>query len=64
LQQTLGVSQPITMLVSVTTRFDIPTVERIVEKLEQIRDGVIASQSDDDAHEVEAIVRVYLLPLE
>jgi hypothetical protein len=52
------------MLVSVTTRFDIPTVERIVEKLEQIRDGVIASQSDDDAHEVEAIVRVYLLPLE
>lgn len=46
-----------TLLVSVTTKFDVPTVERIIEKLENIRDAVVNGQTDDDAHEVTAVVR-------
>lgn len=51
----LGHNHPIAILVAMTTKFDVPTVKSIIEKLENIRTAVIASQVDDDAHEVQAI---------
>ncbi|CAD8158938.1 unnamed protein product [Paramecium octaurelia] len=42
-----GPNHPITILVKLTTRFDVPTVQRILEKLEQIRDGANKSLNED-----------------
>jgi hypothetical protein len=55
IRKELGHSHPIAVLVAMTAKFDVPTVQRIIEKLENIREGVIASMTDDDAHEVEAV---------
>jgi len=41
-------------MVQLTATFDIPTVTRIIEKLETIRDAVGESQVDEDNREVNA----------
>ncbi|CAD8134195.1 unnamed protein product [Paramecium octaurelia] len=46
-----GPNHPITILIKLTTRFDVPVVQRILEKLEQIRDGANKSLSEDIAAE-------------
>ncbi|CAK55826.1 unnamed protein product (macronuclear) [Paramecium tetraurelia] len=46
-----GPNHPITILVKLTTRFDVPTVQRILEKLEQIRDAATKSLNEDIAAE-------------
>lgn len=55
LTASLGAKHPVTLLVSVTTKFDVATVERIIEKLENIRGAVVNGQTEDDANEVAAI---------
>ncbi|CAD8048572.1 unnamed protein product [Paramecium sonneborni] len=46
-----GPNHPITILVKLTTRFDVPTVQRILEKLVQIRDAAKKSLNEDIAAE-------------
>lgn len=43
IKRELGHNNPIAIMVSLTTKFDIGTVTRIIEKLELIRDAVAAS---------------------
>lgn len=56
LKSSLGANHPITILVGVTMKFDIPVVVRIIEKLENILDAVNASKIDDDSNEAQSIV--------
>jgi len=44
LKRELGYNHPIAIMVALTAKFDVPTVTRIIEKLEHIRDAVIALQ--------------------
>ena len=37
-----------------TSKFDVGTVTRIIEKIETIRDGIVESQTEEDAREVNA----------
>lgn len=42
IKRELGYNNPIALMVELTTKFDVPTVKRIIEKLESIRDAVAA----------------------
>ncbi|KAM3145982.1 hypothetical protein pb186bvf_001960 [Paramecium bursaria] len=54
LAQELGSKHPITILVTMTAKFDKPTVERILDKLIQVRDGAVKNLEEDEAAEVVA----------
>lgn len=51
MSKALGANHPIAVLITLTAKFDAPTVKRILEKLVQIRDGAVASLSQDQAAE-------------
>lgn len=55
MKRELGYSNPIALLVEMTSKFDVPTVKRIIEKLEQVRDAVVVGQAEEDAREQQAI---------
>jgi hypothetical protein len=54
IKRELGYNNPIAIMVSLTSTFDIGTVTRIIEKLESIRDAVSESQVDEDNREITA----------
>lgn len=40
IKRELGYNNPIAIMIAMTTKFDVPTVKRIIDKLESIRDAV------------------------
>lgn len=52
--QELGSNSPILQLIAMTTEFDVGTVERIIVRLENIRDSAIALQTQDDSDNAES----------
>jgi len=40
MKQELGENNALTMLVALTTKFDVPTVTKIIERLENLRDSI------------------------
>ncbi|KAM3145082.1 hypothetical protein pb186bvf_002757 [Paramecium bursaria] len=55
IRKELGYNNPIAVLIAMTAKFDVPTVKRIIEKLEYIRQSVIEGQQVEDEREVAAI---------
>ncbi|CAD8091632.1 unnamed protein product [Paramecium sonneborni] len=62
LSNSLGPNHPITALVSVTTKFDVPTVTRIIQLLENIRDQRIQENAGADEY-VTKITQSYQITL-
>ncbi|KAM3145844.1 hypothetical protein pb186bvf_002139 [Paramecium bursaria] len=54
----LGALHPIAAFVSVTTRFDVPTVKKVIQLLENIRDNTI-QQSESDQEQLTASSLAY-----
>jgi hypothetical protein len=54
IRRELGYNNPIAIMVALTSKFDVGTVTRIIEKLETIRDGIVESQQEEDGREVNA----------
>ncbi|CAD8159291.1 unnamed protein product [Paramecium pentaurelia] len=62
LRNSLGPNHPLTALVAVTTKFDVPTVTRIIQLLENIRDQRIQENSGADEYEAK-VTQAYQVTL-
>ncbi|CAD8064652.1 unnamed protein product [Paramecium primaurelia] len=54
IKRELGHNHPIAIMVALTTKFDVPTVKRIIDKLDHIRNAVIALMQQEDEQETQS----------